>query len=131
MKLSSKTRYGLRACHVLAQNYKKAAISASTLEDMLGVSSKYLEQVMRKLIKSGIVGALRGASGGYFLKKDPSLITVGDMVRALEPIEFVECLKKDATCRCCPSSMVWKKLYDGINGVLDGMTLKEVAEGTI
>ena len=83
MKLSSKTRYGLRACHILAGNYQKTAVSAKLLEESLDVSSKYLEQIMRKLSEKDLVKATRGATGGYFLAKDPSLITVGDIVRAL------------------------------------------------
>lgn len=131
MKLSSKTRYGLRACHILAGNYQKTAVSAKLLEESLDVSSKYLEQIMRKLSEKDLVKATRGATGGYFLAKDPSLITVGDIVRALEPIELVECLSKDSSCKCCPSAKVWKKLYDGINNVLDNMTLKQMTEGTV
>ena len=130
MKLSSKTRYGLRACHLLASSYPKS-LSATSIEETLNVSAKYVEQIMRSLTLAGLVKATRGASGGYFLAKDPGVITVGDIVRALETIELVECLSKDATCKCCPSSKVWKKLYDGINQVLDGMTLKEMTEGKV
>ena len=130
MKLSSKTRYGLRACHFLASGYPKS-LSATNIEETLNVSAKYVEQIMRSLSVAGLVKATRGVSGGYYLAKDPSEITVGDIVRALEPIELVECLSKDATCKCCPSSQVWRKLYDGINEVLDGMTLKEMTEGKV
>ena len=69
MKLSSKTHYGLMACHVLGRNYPDTSVSASTLEAHIAVSGKYLEKIMRMLSKRNIVSANRGASGGYFLAR--------------------------------------------------------------
>ncbi len=132
MKLSSKTHYGLMACHVLGINYPNNAVSASTLESKIAVSGKYLEKIMRMLSKRGIVSASRGVSGGYFLAKAPELIKIGDIVRALEDdMEIIECVSKDGTCKCCPSSKVWKRLYNGINEVLDSMTLREMIDGDL
>lgn len=132
MKLSSKTHYGLMACHILGKNYPNKSVSASELESYISVSGKYIEQIMRMLSKRGIVNASRGAQGGYYLAKSPDLITIGDIVRALEDdIEIIKCVKKDKQCKCCPSSRVWQKLYDGINELLDGMTLSQVVNGEI
>ena len=131
MKLSSKTRYGLRACIILGQNYQKSSVSASTLETMIAVSGKYLEQIMRILSKRNIVFAERGASGGYNLKRPPEEITVGEIVRALEDMNIVECVKTNGKCKCCPSSKVWKKLHEGINALLDSITLKQAIDGQV
>lgn len=132
MKLSSKTHYGLMACHVLGKNYPDTQVSASTLENMISVSGKYLERIMRMLSSRGIVSASRGVSGGYYLAKSPEEITIGEIVRALEDdMEIIECVKSDAKCKCCPSSKVWKKLYQGINGLLDSITLKQMIDGEV
>ena len=132
MKLSSKTHYGLMACHILGKNYPDKVVSASTLENYISVSGKYLEKIMRMLSSRGIVTASRGASGGYFLAKPPVEITVGEIVRALEDdMEIIECVKSDGKCKCCPSSIVWKKLYEGINNILDGMNLQQVINGEL
>ena len=132
MKLSSKTHYGLIACHILAQNYPDNSVSASTLETYISVSGKYLEKIMRMLGARGIVCANRGASGGYYLAKSPEQITIGEIVRALEDdMEIIECVKGDSKCKCCPTSGVWKRLYQGINDLLDSMTLKEAVDGKI
>ncbi len=132
MKLSSKTHYGLMACHILGNNYPEGKVSASSLEKSLNVSGKYLEKIMRMLSKRDIVSAYRGFDGGYYLKRNPEDISVGEIVRALEDdMEIIECVKGDAKCKCCPSSSVWKKLYKGINELLDSMTLKEMIEGKI
>ena len=132
MKLSSKTHYGLMACHVLGRNYPDTAVSASALESCISVSGKYIEQIMRKLSKRDIVMANRGANGGYFLSRSPKQITVGEIVRALEDdMEIIECVKDGGKCKCCPSSKVWKKLYDGINDLLDGITVEQMIKGEV
>ncbi len=132
MKLSSKTHYGLMACHILAKNYPTSAVSASTLESHIAVSGKYLEKIMRMLSQRGIVSANRGASGGYFLSRAPKDISIGEIVRALEDdMEIIECVKDGGKCKCCPSSGVWKRLYEGINNLLDSMTLEQMVNGEI
>ena len=132
MKLSSKTHYGLMACHILGRNYPNGTVSASALESYISVSGKYLEKIMRILSGRGIVAANRGASGGYYLDKPPEEIRIGDIVRALEDdMEIIECVTKDGKCKCCPSSRVWKRLYNGINEVLDSITLKDMLEGNV
>ena len=132
MKLSSKTHYGLIACHILAQNYPDNPVSASALESYISVSGKYLEKIMRMLGARGIVAANRGASGGYYLAKAPENITIGEIVRALEDdMEIIECVKGDSKCKCCPTSGVWKRLYQGINDLLDSMTLQQAVDGEI
>ena len=127
MKLSTKALYGLRACYLLAENYPEKTVSASALEKEISVSGKYLEKIMRILSSRNIVSAVRGAGGGYYLTKDPSKITVGEVVRALEDdMEIVGCVVKP--CGRCPTGAVWKKLYDGINQVLDSMTIRSIIE---
>ena len=132
MKLSSKTHYGLMACHVLAKSYPDKSVSASLLEKYIAVSGKYLEKILRMLSKRDIICANRGATGGYYLARAPKDITIGEIVRALEDdMEIIECVSKDGKCKCCPTSNVWKKLYDGINGLLDSMTLEQMVKGEV
>lgn len=132
MKLSSKTKYGIKACHFLGLKYPDEVVPASMLESYVSVSGKYLEKIMRMLSGRGIVSASRGANGGYFLARPPKDITVGEIVRALEDdMEIIECVKEDGKCKCCPSSGVWKRLYKGINDLLDSMTLEQMIKGEL
>lgn len=132
MKLSSKTHYGLMACFLLGKAYPSETVSSSVLESQILVSNKYIEKIMRLLAKRDIVSASRGASGGYYLVRSPKEITIGEIVRALEDdMEIIECVRKDGTCKCCPSSKVWKKLYQGINDLLDSMTLEQMINGQV
>ena len=132
MKLSSKTKYGLKACHFLGLKYPDTPVSASMLENYISVSGKYIEKIMRMLSNRNIVTANRGATGGYFLARAPKDITIGEIVRALEDdMEIIECVKDGGKCKCCPSAAVWKKLYQGINDLLDSMTLDQMIEGQL
>ncbi len=132
MKLSSKTKYGLKACHILGKNYPDKTVSATALEGYISVSGKYLEKIMRTLSGRNIVSASRGANGGYYLSRPPQEITIGEIVRALEDdMLIVECVSPEGKCKCCPSSGVWRKLYKGINDLLDGMTLKQMIDGEL
>ena len=126
MRLSSKSQYGLRACCILSKHYDSRCISASMLEKEIAVSNKYIEKIMRMLSYAGVVQAVRGASGGYKLARAPKDITIGDVVRALEDnMEIADCIT--ASCRCATGD-VWRMLYQGINKVLDSMTLQSLFE---
>ncbi len=127
MRLSSKSQYGLKACFILAQNYPQRCVSASALEKEIAVSGKYIEKIMRMLSGQGIVTAERGVTGGYKLTREPSQITIGDVARALEDnMEIADCIT--ATCQKCATGAVWRKLYAGINAVLDSMTLQSMLD---
>lgn len=126
MKISSKTHYGLQAAYILARDGKN--ISAKQLETETGISSKYLERIMRIMTGAGIVAASRGAQGGYYLTKSPEKTTAGEIVRALEDnLEIIDCVKTGG-CEKCASSIVWKKLYVSINDMLDQITLADMLE---
>ena len=127
MRLSSKSQYGLKACYVLARRYPNGCVSASALEKDIAVSGKYIEKIMRLVAARGIVRAERGVTGGYKLTRDPSLITIGDVTRALEDnMEFADCIT--SSCEKCATGEVWRKLYAGINEVLDSMTLRSMLD---
>ena len=52
-----------------------------------------------------------------------------DMALEEDNMEIIDCVAKSGCC--CPTSKLWKKLFDGINEILDGVTLKDISEGTI
>lgn len=129
MKLSSKTHYGVQVLSLIAANGK--SFSAKELEKYTGVSSKYLERVLKILLGCGALASQRGASGGYTLAKPAEEIKMGKVVRALEEdnMEIIGCVNKPGCC--CPSSALWKKLFDGINAILDDVSLKDIVEGNL
>lgn len=135
MKMSSKARYGLYVAVELAKAYSQVdLVTVSALAQSTGVTEKYLEHIIALMKKSNIVQSLRGASGGYKLTDDPSNITVGQILRAVEDnLEIVDCLHKDGCSnKCnCVSHNLWAKLYDNINGYLDTISLLQLVEDRI
>ena len=78
MKLSTKGRYGLRALIDLALYSEKEAASIASISARQQISESYLEQLIAKLRKAGLVKSVRGAGGGYMLAKPASEISVGE-----------------------------------------------------
>ena len=92
MKLSTKGRYGLSAMIDLAVYSENEAVSLNSIAERQHISEGYLEQLMAKLKKAGLVTSIRGASGGYGLARPAAEVSVGDILRALEgSLKAVEC----------------------------------------
>lgn len=134
MKLSTKGRYGVRAMVDLALHQGQGAIPLRKIAERQEVSENYLEQLISVLRKVGLVDSVRGAYGGYLLAKKPAEITVGDIVRALEgPIAPVDCVAEGAEENCdnigeCVTRLIWEKLKNSINEVLDSITLEDLRQ---
>lgn len=129
MRLSTKGRYGLRAAVDLAVYATDSAVSISSIAARQGLSESYLEQLIARLKKAGIVTSSRGTNGGYRLAKEPKDISVGDILRALEgQLSVVECPDSHECDNydSCVTKYVWKRINDSINKVVDDMTLEEV-----
>ncbi len=129
MKLSTKGRYGLRAIIDLAANSETEAVSISSIATRQALSEGYLEQLVSKLKKAGLVKSIRGAQGGYILAKPACEISVGDILRALEgELNPVQCsgLETESGCSesdCCVTKNVWQRISDSINEVVDDIML--------
>lgn len=133
MKLSTKGKYGLRALIDLALYSEKEAVSISSISQRQSISESYLEQLVAKLRKAGLVKSIRGAQGGYRLAKPADTISVGDILRALEGnLEAVECSAyTDAGCQgadLCVSKYVWLKINESIAKTVDEMMLDQLVE---
>lgn len=131
MKLSSKGRYGLKAMCELANHYGEGSLSLPYIASATGLSEKYLEQLLSVLKKDNLVGATRGANGGYYLTKKPEDISVGEVLRCLENgLEIVDCISGDCCNKAtCQTHNVWAKLYREINNCLDSISLRQLIEG--
>ena len=135
MKLSTKGRYGLRAVLDLAVHDTDEAVALSQIAERQGISMNYLEQLIPKLRKAGIVKGIRGAQGGYILAKPADKISTGDILRALEgdlnPVDCAEITNGESTCSnsdTCVTKYVWKRISDSINDAVDGIMLSELVE---
>lgn len=134
MRISTKGRYGLRAMIDLATHEAEGPISIKSISERQGISENYLEQIIAVLKRNGIVSSSRGAQGGYFLCKDKSEISVGDILRALEgDLNIVDCVTVNEEKQCeesefCVTKYLWKRISDSINDVVDHVTLKDLVD---
>ena len=131
MKISTKGRYALRLMLDLAVNNTGEPISLKDIAKRENISDKYLEQIISVLNKAGYVKSVRGAQGGYSMRKKPEEYTVGMILRLTEgSLAPVSCLE-DGEVSCehvddCVSVIVYRKINDAINEVVDGITLADL-----
>jgi len=130
MKLSTRGRYGIHAMYDLALNADCGPQSIKAIAEREAIPEAYLEQLIAILKKEKLVTSIRGAQGGYKLARKPEEITVGEVLRALEGgLAVVDCLLEEDTCGkscACPSRIVWMKIRDGLNQIVDSITLQDM-----
>ncbi len=133
LKISTKGRYALRLMLDLAMHDSGGYIPIKEIAKRQSISEKYLEQIISILGRAGFVQSVRGAGGGYKLSHPLKSYTVGMILRLTEgSLAPVACLDNNVnTCdrsSQCATLMVWEKLYEAINGVVDSITLEDLVE---
>ena len=131
MKISTKGKYGLRAMIDLAQYSEQEAVSISSIAQRQKISESYLEQLVAKLKKAGLVISIRGAAGGYRLARPASDISVGDVLRALEgDVRAVICTAQtEEGCEgeeLCVTKYVWQSINESIEKTVDEMMIDQL-----
>lgn len=133
MKVSTKGRYALRLMLDLATYSAGGPVSLKDVARRQEISDKYLEQIIAVLNKAGYVKSVRGAQGGYLLKRAPSEYTVGMILRLTEgdlaPVGCVGDEKEECDRKAeCVTIRIWQKLNEAINNVVDNITLADMME---
>ena len=131
MKISTKGKYGLRAMIDLAQYSEQEAVSISSIAQRQKISESYLEQLVAKLKKAGLVVSIRGAAGGYRLARPAADISVGDVLRALEgDVRAVICTAQtEEGCEgeeLCVTKYVWQRINESIEKTVDEMMIDQL-----
>jgi Rrf2 family protein len=140
MIFSSKAEYGVRLMVELARQEGDQPTSLKALAEADELPLSYLEHVVARLRKAGLVQASRGAHGGYWLTRPAEEITMDDVVLALEgtiaPMEcFVNFNPERVACsheadagRACSTKLLWMRVQGGVIKALQGTTLAELVE---
>ena len=131
MKLSTVTRYGLRALSDLSVRQENGPVAVGDIARRQGIPSSYLEQLFARLRRGHLVKSVRGAQGGYVLARPAREITVAEIVRVLgESIAFGDC-QTEAGCRNarkCATWDLWQRVKDSVDGILESTTLEDLAQ---
>ncbi len=139
MRLSTKSRYGLRALFDIAYNCGGAPAQIQDISRRQQISPRYLEQIFQNLKRAGILKSKRGPQGGYCLAKKPEEITVLEILNATEQdVLLVDCggttgkrRKRKNECPFegqCVTQTIWEEASTLLNGLFSGMTLQTLCQ---
>ena len=135
MKLSTKTRYGVRAVFDIAYHNQGRPTQARDIARRQEVPLRYLEQIFQELRRANVVDAKRGPKGGYFLSRPPEAITLGDVIRAVQgPIELLatedETPAANGGARASKKvpADIWRELASKVSGVFDSVTIRDLCQ---
>ena len=130
--LSKKSKYGLKALLVLAEETGRGPVQSSELAERQRLPKKFLEAILLELKRHGLVQSKKGRTGGYVLSRKPGDITIGQIIRALDgPLALVPCVSQTAYMRCdecldeqtCGVRLAMKEVRDATSHILDNTTL--------
>jgi Rrf2 family protein len=135
MKITSSTEYATRLIVQLARSHGQAAVSGEKLSESENVPADFVNQLLLRLRRAGLVQSHRGSGGGYTLSRAPGEITLGQVLRAVEGTIFEDVCGKysdgNKDCRHqggCSISPVWARLGSLIERYFDNITLAQLLE---
>jgi Rrf2 family protein len=95
--LTKKSKYGLKALLLLAREAGRGPMLVADLAAREGLPKKFLESILLELKCHGVVQSKKGRGGGYFLRRKPSEVTFGEVMRLLDgPLAAVPCVSRIA-----------------------------------
>ena len=131
MLISTKGRYALRVMIDLAEHQAEGFIPLKVIAERQEISEKYLESIIKLLVRAKLLNGVRGKGGGYKLTKAPEQYTVGSILRLTEDsMAPVSCLEPNAdTCPRaaeCRTLPLWQGLDKDISDYLDRVTIADL-----
>jgi Rrf2 family protein len=133
MKISTRSRYGVRLMIALAAVGDDKSVFLKDIAASEDISEKYLSLIVIPLKAAGLIRSIRGARGGYVLAREPKNISLCDIVEAVEGETcLVNCVKNPGICRrvsLCPTRDTWTQLGNTIKEAMTGVTLAQLVAG--
>jgi Rrf2 family transcriptional regulator, cysteine metabolism repressor len=141
MMFSTKAEYGVRVMVELARRAGEDPIPLAEIAAHDGLPLAYLEHLVARLRKAGLVDSRRGSRGGYLLARSPTEITMAEVVEALEgsiaPIECISeasdgsivCSRESDPAHVCPTKLLWTRVRFAIVRTLQETTLADLVLG--
>ena len=132
MRLSTRSRYGVRLMLALGLYEKKEPVFLKDIAHSEGISEKYLSQIIIPLKARGLVTTFRGAHGGYLLGRPASEITLRDIIEPLEgDMSLVDCVNAPDICGKsteCVTRAVWNEMSSLLIGFMEKITLEDLVK---
>jgi Rrf2 family protein len=136
LMISTKGRYALRFLADIAEHQADGFVPLKDAASRQEISEKYLEIIVKELVKGGLLDAMRGKGGGYRLNRSPDEYNVKDIIELIEgPLVPVACLAPgQAVCprrKGCRTFPLWQGLYKVISDYLVQFTLADFCSGEL
>lgn len=134
LRLSKKGEYGVRAMFEIARNFGRGPITIREIAEKQEIPIPYLEQLLNRLRRGGLIKSVRGPGGGYVLARNPRNTNLGEVLNVLEgPVALSECLNPTVVYCCskidaCVTRLLLKRLSEKITNFLGKTTLKDLCE---
>lgn len=134
MLISTKGRYALRVLIDLAEHQSEGYIPLKVIAQRQEISEKYLESIIKLLVKAQLLSGLRGKGGGYKLTKAPDQYTVDAVLELTEEsLAPVACLERGAAvcsrAADCRTLSMWQGLDKLIHDYLENITIADLMRG--
>jgi Rrf2 family cysteine metabolism transcriptional repressor len=132
MKLSTRSRYGLRFMCDLALHYGEGVMLLKDIAAHTGISEKYLSNLAIPLKGAGLINSIRGSHGGYELAREPDKVTVKEIYELLEGDSIIlDCIGNKNLCKqnpLCSTREMWSLLQKNIFDFMETITLKNLVD---
>ncbi|NIQ95397.1 MAG: Rrf2 family transcriptional regulator [Desulfuromonadales bacterium] len=132
MLITRATEYAIRALLYLAKHPQGEIVLKKDICRAQDITPAFLTKILQPLIKAGVVGSQRGVGGGFYLLKDPSEVSLLDILEAQEgPLALNQCLEHDKTCerqQTCGVHGAWKEIRDEMSTVLERFDFARLVE---
>ena len=128
LKISTRGQYALLIMTSLAEQDPEKFIPLKILSHRHNLSTKYLEQILIQLSKSGLVMGVRGSNGGYKLTKSSAEYSVGEILRSTEGEITVHSNGDGKTVSNVGNDFFWQDFDAKVNNYLDSMSLQFLVE---
>lgn len=132
MKISTKCRYGVRAVMEIAKNQTPEPTKRKDISCIQDIPNSYLENILIALKHNNIVVSVRGAGGGFMLKRPPHEITMLDIFEALQGnLSLIDCLDTPDTCdrsMDCIVRPIWVEMQNAQKNVLRKTTVQDLLD---
>lgn len=134
--ISTKGRYALRLMIDLAEQDTDIYTPLKDISKRQGISEKYMELIMKQLVKHNLIKGLRGKGGGYKLSRRPQDYSVGEILEAAgEQLAPVACMLPDAkSCgreKSCPTISMWEEFGRLSHDYFYGISLADLAGNSL